>query len=161
VPRKKLKPGDPVPKQIPSVSAPHGGGRRAGTHIRTAQRRALKKRFALISLEDIKRDTFAYKKFSALISDITHDLGGRPTTIQKALIEAFVSATIRMEDLTSRQLLGNKNFGYKELSSAISSMTKVAAYLGIDRTPKDVTPSLSTYLKKNGAGDTIDAETIE
>jgi hypothetical protein len=160
VPRKKLKPGDAIPKHIPPVSAV-GAGKKAGNHLRTAQRRALKKRFALISLEDIKRDTFAYKKFSALISDITHDLGGRPTTIQKALIEAFVSAVVRMEDLTSRQLLGDRSLNYKELSSAINNMAKMASHLGIDRSPKDVTPSLSTYLKKNGAGDTIDAETID
>jgi hypothetical protein len=136
----------------------------AGKLERQAMRRLMRKRFALLTREDIDRDSLAYRKFGEIIHDISTDLGGtnRLTTIQKGLIEAFASALVRVEDLTARQFLGDSTF-YRELSPAISSLARVAYLLGIDRRPKEVTPTLSSYLKhSNGKSDEVlDGEIVQ
>lgn len=131
-----------------------------GRHERTALRRLVKRKYELITVDNIDKRSDAYRKYRRIVSGITSDLGGedRITTMEHSLIQAYASAFVRMNDLTARQLLGDEYVEFNDLASAISSMVRVAHRLGIQRRPREVTP-LSSYL--NGQPDTIEGEMIE
>ena len=150
----------PVSSTIKSRRRRKTQARVEGRHERTALRRLVKKKFALITLDNIDRRSHAFQKFSSVVRGVTNDLGGaeRLTTVERALIEAFGAATVRMEDLAARQLLGDQKTEYSELASAISSMVRIAKRLGTDKRPKEITP-LSSYLN-GGKDETIDGEVL-
>jgi hypothetical protein len=130
----------------------------AARRERQAMRRIAKQKFALVALENLDQRSHAFKRFRSVIRGVTSDMGGseRISTTERVLIEAFSAATVRMEDLAARQLLGDQKVEYSELASAISSLVRVAKRLGTERRPKDIQP-LSSYL--NGK-DTIEGEIL-
>jgi hypothetical protein len=134
-----------------------------GNHQRTALRRLFKKKYALIALENLDQRTHAFQRFRSIVRGVSNDLGGikRLSTIEKALVQAFASATIRAEDLSARQLLGEELVDFSILASAISSMIRVAKRLGVERRPREIVP-LNTYLNSNGkTEDVVEAEIID
>ena len=136
-----------------------------GRHDRTALRRLIKKSFSLVTLANIDHRTDAYKLFRGIVKGITADLGGedRLTTLEGSLIQGYASAHVRMIDLTARQLVGDELTDFAELTSAISSLVRIANRLGVQRRPREVTP-LSSYLNSNGnskSEDVVDAEVID
>jgi hypothetical protein len=91
-------------------------------------------------------------KFDAIASGIAEDLGGndRLTTVQKHLVEAFAGVALAVSDLNARLLLGEE-VDILEQSQAVSSMVRVAQRIGINRVPKNITPSLSDILQEGAS----------
>jgi hypothetical protein len=82
------------------------------------------------------------------VAGIESDLGGAGhlSTVEVALVEAFAGATIHVHDLNARLLLGQK-IDLSEHAAAISSLVRIASRIGTRRRPRDVTPSVSDYVK--------------
>ena len=158
-----------APRLIPTVSSTIKSRRKtpnrvAGRHERTEMRRLLEKKLALITPKMIDKKSDAWRNYQRVISGVTSDLGGkgRLSTVEQVLVNAFAAATVRLSDLTARQLLGDQSVvQQKGFSQTITSLVRLSERLGVDRRQKEI-PTLSSYLnsKPNG-GDTVDAEVID
>jgi hypothetical protein len=92
--------------------------------------------------------TAAAKLFDKLAADIATDLGGRDqlSTIEVCLIEGFAGAYVGLANINTKLALGQA-IDLGEMSGAISSLVRVAQRLGTSKRIRDITPSLSDYLK--------------
>jgi hypothetical protein len=93
--------------------------------------------------------TNAAREFDRLVSDVQADLGGRDqlSAIEVALVEAFAGATVTLNNLNTRLLLGQP-ISLAEHAQAVSAMVRVASRLGISRRARDLGPTLSDFLRK-------------
>ena len=109
----------------------------------------------LYTRQELDGRTRARKQFDAIAEGIAAEL--RPdqlSTVRKHLIEAFASCAIVQLDLNAR-LLAGEPIDVSELSATISSMTRLASRIGVEKALVDVTPpTVSDYLahvaKQNG-----------
>lgn len=103
----------------------------------------------LLTRDALDGRTNAAKVFDRLVADIEADLGGhdRLSTIELALIEGFAGAALTLHNLNTRLALGEK-IDLAEHATAVSAMVRVASRLGLQRRPRDVTPTLSDYLNE-------------
>ncbi|HEY5125752.1 MAG TPA: hypothetical protein VIJ35_00365 [Bradyrhizobium sp.] len=92
----------------------------------------------------------AAKEFDRLVSDIQSDMGGRDqlSAIEVALVEAFAGATVTLNDLNTRLLLGQPIVP-SEHAQAVSAMVRVASRLGISRRAREVGPTLGELLRQD------------
>ena len=81
----------------------------------------------LLTREALDGRTRARKQFDAI------------ATVQRHLVEAFAGAAICVHDLNARLLLGQK-VDILELSTAISTMVRIASRVGVNRVATDITP---------------------
>ncbi len=167
---RKLRRLEDAPKLIPPVSSTMKKRRiisqtkKDGNHVRTAMRRLLTRKLAVITPDMVDKNTPAFKSYQRVIEGITSDLGGkrRLTSIQQVLINAFSAATIRLADLTARQLLGdNSVLQQKGFAQTVAALVRLADSLGVQHRPTKELPSLSAYLGRSNGKDTIDAEVLE
>ena len=95
----------------------------------------------LLTREALDGRTRARKQFDAIATGIANDLGGEDqlSTVQRHLVEAFAGAAICVHDLNARLLLGQK-VDILELSTAISTMVRIASRVGVNRVATDITP---------------------
>jgi len=121
-----------VSQDTPTISAGNGKGK-----IRLITRSALDGR------------TKARKQFDAIANGIAADLGGEGqlTTVQKHLVEAFAGVSIVVNAINAQLLLG-KPVDILELSSAVSTLVRLASRLGVDRIARDITDPL-TYARSH------------
>jgi hypothetical protein len=165
--------GTQVPRQKRAYTRRDGpihpiGPPRRNKHSHKRRARRMKRRTphvlrtGLLVLENIDMRTKACKAYLRLVDGVTNDLGGkeRLSEVEKALVHAFASATIRMYDQSAKFLLG-ENVDLSDHAAAVSSMVRVASRLGVERRPRDVLP-LASYLssQKDDAG-VEDAEILE
>ena len=103
----------------------------------------------LLTRDHLDPRSNAAKLFDQLVSRIQIDLGGRDqlSTIELSLIEGFVGATIVMHNLNTRVALGEK-IDLSEHAAAVSAMVRVASRLGLRRRQRDISPTLSDYLRE-------------
>jgi hypothetical protein len=89
--------------------------------------------------------------FDRLVASVSEDLGGadRLSTVQKGLVEAFAAASVVLNDLNVRALLGQQ-ISLADHAAAISSLVRVAARIGMQRVPRDVTPDPLVYARTHG-----------
>lgn len=92
--------------------------------------------------------TNAAKEFDRLVVDVQADLGGRDqlSAIEVALVEAFAGATVTLNNLNTKLLLGEP-IDLSKHAQAVSAMVRVASRLGISRRMRNVGPTLSDYLR--------------
>jgi hypothetical protein len=64
-----------------------------------------------------------------------------------ALVEAFCGAAVSLENLNARLLLGEA-IDPAQHAQTVSAMVRVGSRLGLARRVKDVTPTLSDYLRQ-------------
>jgi hypothetical protein len=104
----------------------------------------------LLVRDDLDSRTNAAKAFDKLASDIAGDLGGadRLTQLERRLIEGFVGASIMVEAMNCRMVLGEK-VDLNDYCQVASTMTRIASRLGLSRRPKDIGSSLGDILKAN------------
>jgi hypothetical protein len=67
-----------------------------------------------------------------------------------ALVEAYCGATITLNNLNTRLLLGQQ-IELSEHAAAVSAMVRVASRLGLQRRPHDVTPDPLVYAQQEHA----------
>jgi hypothetical protein len=89
------------------------------------------------------------KAFNRLIRDIHSDLGGRDrlSAIELALVEAFAGASVTLDALNAKLLLG-EDIDLGQYMQASSTMVRIGSRLGLQRRQRDVSPSLSSYLEQ-------------
>jgi hypothetical protein len=97
----------------------------------------------LLTRQSLDGRTKARKQFDAIAEGIAEDLGGsaRLSTVQRHLVEAFAGCAIILQAINARILLGEA-VDVADQSSAASTLVRIAMRLGVDRVPRDVTPSL-------------------
>lgn len=90
----------------------------------------------------------AVQAFDKHAREIQNDLGGydQLSAIELALVEAFVGASLTMQTLNAKIMLGEDvDLGLHALVAG--AMVRIASRLGLQRRTRDVTPSLSDLLK--------------
>jgi hypothetical protein len=103
----------------------------------------------LLTRDQLDGRTKAAQRFDAVARAIAEDLGGedRLSAIEKHLVEAFAGVTVHLGDLHVRLLQGEK-IDICEHATAVSTMVRIAARIGVRRLPKDVTPSVREYIEQ-------------
>ena len=106
----------------------------------------------MLTRESLDRRTKAHRAFNEIANGITNDLGGRDrlSTIELELIDAFSGAALHLHNLNARLLLG-ETIDLTEHATAISSLVRISSRIGTQRRPRDVTPSLATYLDNHSS----------
>jgi hypothetical protein len=115
----------------------------------------------LLSRQDLDRRRNAVQAFDRLVRDITGDLAGDTeiSAIERHLIEAFAGASITLDNLNAKVLLGQE-INLAEYAQTVSAMVRVASRLGLQRRCKDISPqeALDQYLaQKHAASDEVAA----
>ena len=128
--------------------------RPAATKPSRRRHRALK----LIQRNQLDGRTSAARKFDAVAHAIAEDLGGEAhlSAIQKHLVEAFAGVAVHLSDLHAHMLLGEP-INICEHATAVSTMVRIGQRIGIRKLPRDITPTLSDYLR----GQQIESEKAE
>jgi hypothetical protein len=114
----------------------------------TAWRRGSKLR--LLSREALDGRTVVRKQFDAIAAGIAADLGGEDqlSTVQKHLVEAFAGCAVTLNDINARAMLGEP-IDLMAYSTAVSTLVRVAAKLGMARQPRTVEPTLDDILAED------------
>jgi hypothetical protein len=83
--------------------------------------------------------TQAAKLFDKLVSEIESDLGGRAalSTIERALVEAFVGAAVCLNSLNAQLALGQP-IDLAQHAQAASVLVRIASRLGLSRRAREV-----------------------
>jgi hypothetical protein len=115
----------------------------------------------LRSLNDLDKRTAAAKKAHALCASLESDLGGSEviTTAQRELVQraALLGAVIADFEV---KMLRHEPVEFMVYLKAVGVQRRVLATIGLERRPRDVTPSLSEYLEQKSKV-TEDAATEE
>src|SRR5262249_5233408 len=119
-----------------------------------AQAKPAASKVRLQSLEDLDRRTSAYRKTAEPIERVEADLGGaeRLSTAEQQIIRHAALTGALLEDLGTRWLAGEP---LQPAFVAAVSNTSRRLYepIGMQRQPRDVTPSLRDYLGRLDAHD--------
>ena len=101
----------------------------------------------LLTRAVLDQRTNVAKAFNRLVADIYSDLGGRDhlSAIELALVEAFAGASIALDQLNAKLLLG-EDIDLGQYMQASSTMVRIGSRLGLQRRTRDVTPDLREYL---------------
>jgi hypothetical protein len=99
----------------------------------------------LVNRANLDQRTLAARKFDNQVAQIKADLGGDLSAIELALVESFCGATVMLDDMNVQVLTGQK-VDVADYCQLTSTLTRVASRLGLRRKPRDVTPSLGSYL---------------
>jgi hypothetical protein len=106
----------------------------------------------LLSLHDIDRRTRAYERTVSLIEAIEDESGGHDqlTTGQRQIIQRIALTCALAEHLEARWLSG------EEIDPAVyctiaNAQKRLLELVGLRRVPRDVTPSLTDYLRSRDA----------
>jgi hypothetical protein len=94
--------------------------------------------------------TAVAKQFDAIALGIAQDLGGedRLSTVQKYLVEAFAGAACVRSDINTRAMMGTEAIDLLAYSTCVSTLTRVAAKIGMKRVARDINPpGVSEYLQ--------------
>jgi hypothetical protein len=86
----------------------------------------------LLTRNDLDNRTTAAKAFDRLYADISSDLGGDLTAVERSLVEGFVGATVVLQSLNTRLALGQE-IDLSEHAAVCSSMVRIAAKIGLSR----------------------------
>ncbi len=130
------------------------------------RRRTRAGRKRIIDREALDGRTSVARVYDQLVAAIHNDLGGRDqlTTIEIALIEGFVGASIVLGDLNARILTGAQIDAATVAmhAQAISAMVRTANKLGTSRRAKLV-PSLDEFLRMRARarGEPMKSEVVE
>jgi hypothetical protein len=102
----------------------------------------------LLTRAVLDKRTAVAKAFDRLVSDIHSDLGGRDqlSAIELALVEAFVGASVTLDQLNAKLLLG-ESINLAEHAQASNAMVRIGSRLGLQRRTRDVLPTLAQYLQ--------------
>jgi hypothetical protein len=88
----------------------------------------------------------AAKLFDQAVNDIIAEMGGDVSKIERGLIEGWTGAHVGLQGLIA-QLIEGKPVDWSIYCGTLSAMVRTASRLQPWRRARDVTPSLSEYLK--------------
>jgi len=98
------------------------------------------------------------RRYKDIVSAILVDQGGedRCSESRKQLIRRFAACSVLAEALEAKVVAG-KEIDIDEHTRLSSTLVRLAQRIGIDRVPRDVTPSLQDYLAARAAQPADDA----
>ena len=135
---------------ITAVAATNGTGSTPGQdrtmskRDRRAMADAVRLRARFLTLSSLDKRTSSFKRAQSLISQMTADAGGDPTTAQRLLIERAALAAVMTEHEEARFLSGAAVA--PEVHATLSnSLRRLLEAVGLQRVPKDAM-SLDQYL---------------
>lgn len=98
-----------------------------------------------------KRSTI-YRRFKDISSAIVADLGGveHCSESRLQLIRRFSAASVIAEQMES-DLANGKEINVAEHSTLSSTLVRLASRIGLNRVPKDITPTLGDLLRQDHA----------
>lgn len=101
----------------------------------------------LLTLDGLDRRTAAYAATRKLIDDIEGDLGGhdRLTTGERQLVQRAAVLGAVLTDAESRWIEGGP-IDTTAYCTVVNAQRRVLETIGLKRVPRDVTPSLESYL---------------
>jgi hypothetical protein len=87
------------------------------------------------------------RRYRDIASQILNDQGGeaRCSESRLQLIRRFAAAAVLAENLEAK-LAGGENIDVTQHALLCSTLTRLATRIGIDRIPRDLTPTLNEYL---------------
>jgi hypothetical protein len=98
-------------------------------------------------LQGVDMRTHGGRRFRELVADLAHHLNDDPTPPQLALIRRAAALSVWCEQQEALQASGGE-LDIASYSSAANTLRRLLDTLGIERRPRDVTPSLVDYLAR-------------
>jgi hypothetical protein len=110
-----------------------------------------------VLLPDIDGRSCIARRYRDITSAILVDQGGADQCSESRmqLIRRFAAAAVLAEQMEAK-LVGGAEIDIQQHATLSSTLVRLAQRIGIDRIPRDITPSLSEYLADTEA---IDADT--
>jgi hypothetical protein len=99
----------------------------------------------LLTLMDLDARTRAAKHAQTLQHAFVADLGKEPSTAEAELCQRAAMAGTVIEDMEASYLAGH-GLDVPSYTALINCQRRVMADLGLERRPRDVTPSIDSYL---------------
>jgi hypothetical protein len=99
-------------------------------------------------LAGVDQRSATYRRYRDLVELIVSDQGGidECSESRKQLIRRFAACSVLAEQAEAK-LAAGQEIDISTHALLVSSLVRLSARLGIDRVPRDVTPSLSSYLE--------------
>jgi hypothetical protein len=98
----------------------------------------------LLTLGDLDGRTIAAKRAKALVSELETDLGGDLSAAQRTLVHRAAAATALVEHMEALWLAGH-GIDVPAATTLTNTLSRILGQLGLERRPRDVTPSLSEW----------------
>jgi hypothetical protein len=100
-------------------------------------------------LPDVDGRSAPARRFRDIIEAIVADQGGadRMSEARRQLVRRFAAAAVLAEQLESK-LANGQAIDLQEHALLCSSLVRLSARIGINRIPRNVTPSLDQYLQQ-------------
>lgn len=94
------------------------------------------------------------RRFRDLVHRFVSDMGGldRCSEIKLGLLRRLAAATVQAELLEARMVKGEQ-VNIEQLCTLASTTVRIATRLGLERVPRDVTPSVKDYVASINGGD--------
>lgn len=94
------------------------------------------------------------RQFRDLVHRFVSDMGGldRCSEIKLGLLRRLAAATVQAELLEARMVKGEQ-VNIEQLCTLASTTVRIATRLGLERVPRDVTPSVKDYVASINGGD--------
>jgi hypothetical protein len=126
------------------------GPRKPAARSRVSNRRDL--------LPNIDGRSVIARRYRDIADAVVSDQGGADQCSESRLqlIRRFAAAAVLAEQLESR-LANGEQIDIAEHAMLSSTLVRLAAKIGIDRVPRDISPSLTEYLARYGAEQPEDA----
>jgi hypothetical protein len=113
-------------------------------------------------LPDVDGRSAIARRYRDIISAIVIDQGGvdRCSESRIQLIRRFAAAAVLAEQMESR-LANGELIDLTEHSLLSSTLVRIGARIGLDRIPRDISPTLNDYLRSQVACEAVEAEAVE
>jgi hypothetical protein len=103
----------------------------------------------LITREQLDGRTRAAHFYDLTRDDVIRDLGGEDqlNAVQRVLLDAFVGASLVVNDMSTRSMLG-ESIDVEKLSNAMSTLLRLSRALGVSKEIKKTEPGFSQYMQE-------------
>jgi hypothetical protein len=126
------------------TSGNHAGKRDALTPKKPSARSRVGNGKALLSQVDLRG--VAYREYCDIASDLATHMGGDPTAVERALLEEAAGMIVWCRQARGALLRGEA-FDVGTYAKAVNCLRRLLDDIGQERRMKDVTPSISAYVK--------------
>jgi hypothetical protein len=99
---------------------------------------------ALLSQVDLRG--VAYREYCDVASDLAAHMGGDPTAVERALLEEAAGFIVYCRRARAA-MLRDEHFDVGAYVKAVNALRRVLQDIGQERRMRDVTPSISQYVK--------------
>jgi hypothetical protein len=105
--------------------------------------------FRFITREQLDGRTRAAHFYDSVRDDVIRDLGGEDqlNAVQRQLVDAFVGASLVVNDMSTRCMLG-ESIDVEKLSNAMSTLLRLSRMLGVSMEIKKNEPGFSQYMQE-------------